>query len=263
MHHQDDRSRSIKSRLARKERLNVFALGRSFHPNMVEMFGLQGGFDGFWIDHEHGGFTIDQIESAARAGRAWNLDSFVRVAPTDYATVTRALESGVGGVMAAQVFSPEQAEQFVRWSKFAPRGERGLNGGGHDGQFGLLSIPEFCQQANQNSLVAIQIETAAAVECCEEIASISDVDHLFLGPADLSQAYGIAGDIMHPRMVAAVVKIAKSCERHGKTFGAVTFSPEHSAMLVDHGCSLVSMTTDVKTFQEGIKAIKEKFKPLF
>ncbi|SFJ02315.1 HpcH/HpaI aldolase family protein [Planctomicrobium piriforme] len=61
---------SIKTRLARGERLNVFAISRSFHPNQIEMYGLQGGFAGFWIDHEHSGFTIDQIESAARAGRA-------------------------------------------------------------------------------------------------------------------------------------------------------------------------------------------------
>src|SRR5690606_30351960 len=157
-------------------------------------------FDGFWIDHEHCGFTIEQMESAARAGRACGMDCFVRVAPTDYALVTRCLESGTGGVMAAQISSPEQAEEFVKWAKFAPRGHRGLNPGGFDGRFGTLPLAEFCKQANEKTFVAIQIETVAAVDCCEEIAAIDGVDLLFYGPADLSQAYGVTGETMHPQL---------------------------------------------------------------
>ncbi len=254
---------SLKTRLANGERINVFAVGRSFHPNQIEMYGLQGGFAGFWIDHEHSGFTIDQIESATRAGRACGLDSFVRVAPTDYALVTRCLESGAGGVMAAQISSPEQAEEFVQWAKFAPRGHRGLNGGGHDGKFGMTPAAEFCRQANENSFVAIQIETVAAVECCEEIASIDGVDHLFIGPADLSQAYGITGQSMHATLIEAVTRVSAACEANNKTFGAVTFTPEHASMLLEKGCRLVSMTSDVYTFQAGIRATKEKFQGLF
>ncbi|WP_437221782.1 HpcH/HpaI aldolase family protein [Planctomicrobium sp. SH661] len=254
---------TIKQRLANRERVNVFAVGRSFHPNQVEMYGLQGGFNGFWIDHEHTGFTIDQIESAARAGRVWGLDSFVRVAPTDYALVTRCLESGVCGVMAAQVFTPEQAEQFVQWAKFAPRGVRGLNSGGHDGKFGLLPTAEFCRQANENSFVAIQIETREAVDRCDEIAAIDGVDLLFIGPADLSQAYGVPGQSMHPDCLMAVAKIAQACEKHGKTFGSVSVTPEHTTMLLDQGCSMISMTNDIRTFQDGIATVKQRFPMLF
>lgn len=254
---------SIKERLFNGERLNVFAVSRSFHPNQIEMYALQGGFAGFWIDHEHSGFTIDQIEAATRAGRACGLDSFVRVAPTDYALVTRCLESGAGGVMAAQISTPEQAEEFVSWAKFAPRGQRGLNNWGHDGMFSLTPIPEFCRQANERTFVAIQIETIAAVECCEEIASIDGVDHLFIGPADLSQAYGVTGQMMHPEILKAIVRVSKACEAHHKTFGAVSFAPEQAAMLLDQGCRLISMTSDIRTFQEGITAVKEKFRELF
>lgn len=251
--------RSIKQRLAAGDRLNVFFLGRSFHPNQIEMYALQGGFDGFWIDHEHSGFTVEQMELASRAGRACGFDCFVRVAPTDYALVTRCLESGAGGVMAAQISSPEEAEEFVKWAKFAPRGNRGLNGGGFDGQFGMLTLEEFARQANERSFVAIQIETVAAVDCCDEIAAIDGVDHLFIGPADLSQAYGVTGQTMHPQLTAAVSKVAAACRKHGKTFGAVTFAPDHATMLQEQGCSLISMTSDARTFQEGIATIKQKF----
>ncbi|WP_437221695.1 HpcH/HpaI aldolase family protein [Planctomicrobium sp. SH661] len=254
---------SIKSRLAQGERLNVFAISRSFQPNQIEMYGLQGGFDGFWIDHEHSGFTIEQIEAAARAGRSSGLDCFVRLAPTDYALVTRCLESGAGGVMAAQISTPEQAEEFVKWAKFAPRGNRGLNNWGYDGKFSLKAIPDFCREANEKSFVAIQIETVAAVECCEEIASIDGVDHLFIGPADLSQAYGVTGQMMHPLLLSAVSRIAKACAAHGKTFGAVSFAPEQAELFLKEGCKLVSLTSDVHTFQQGIVGVKDRFRVLF
>jgi len=263
MNHFSTTSVSIKERLASGQRVNVFTVSRSFHPNQIEMYALQGGFAGFWIDHEHTGFTIDQIESATRAGRACGLDSFVRLAPTDYALVTRCLESGAGGVMAAQISTPEQAEQFVQWSKFAPRGHRGLNNWGYDGKFSLSSIEEFCTESNNRTFVAIQIETTAAVECCDEIASIDGVDHLFIGPADLSQAYGVTGQMMHPSLLQAIEKISRACEKHGKTFGAVSFVPEQVPLFQEYGCRLFSMTSDIRTFQEGIVAIKDKFQGLF
>ncbi|MEZ5948767.1 MAG: aldolase/citrate lyase family protein [Planctomycetaceae bacterium] len=254
--------RTIKEQLANGERLNVFFLGRSFHPNHIEMYALQGGFDGFWIDHEHSGFTIEQMELATRAGRACGFDCFVRVAPTDYALVTRCLESGAG-VMAAQISSPEQAEEFVQWASSLRARKRGLNGGGFDGNFGLTPMDEFTRQANERSFVAIQIETTAAVDCCEEIAAIEGVDHLFIGPADLSQAYGVTGQTLHPLLTKAVTRVAAACKKHRKSFGAVTFSPDHANLLQEQGCQLISMTSDVRTFQEGIVSVKQKFATQF
>ena len=166
---------TLKQRLASGETVNVFAVSRLFHPNAIQMYAIHGGFHGFWIDHEHAGLTIEQMEAAAAMGRASGLDCFVRLAPTDYALVTRCFESGATGVMAAQINSAEQAEGFVRWCKFARRGNRGLNAGGFDGRFGNLPLAEFCEKANRETFVAIQIETVAAVEDCDAIAAIDGV----------------------------------------------------------------------------------------
>lgn len=253
----------LKQRLAEGETVNVFAVSRAFHPNMIEMFAIHGGFHGFWIDDEHAGFTTREVETAAAYGRAGGLDCFVRIAPTDYAAVTRCLESGAGGVMAAQINSAEQAEEFVQWTKFHPRGRRGLNGGGFDGRFGNLPVQKFCEQANANSFLAIQIETLQSVEECEEIASIDGVDLLFVGPSDLSQAFGVTGDFMHENCLKAIDRVARACGRHGKSFGAVTTSPEHARMLVDKGCRMLSPTNDVRTFNAGIKSVKQTFAEFF
>jgi 4-hydroxy-2-oxoheptanedioate aldolase len=256
-------SHSIKARLARGEMVNAFAIGRNFHPNLIQIFAIHGGFHGFWIDHEHVGFSIDQIETAATAGRAAGFECFVRIAPTDYALVTRCLESGACGVMAAQINNAEQAEQFVQWAKYAPRGRRGLNSAAYDGRFGNVPLAEFVERSNRETLVAIQIETAAAVENVDAIAAIDGVDHLFLGPSDLSQDLGVTGQFLHPKCVDAIEKISAACKKHGKSWGAVTMTPDHCDVLVKHGCQLISMTNDVRLINVGIKAVKQTFGSLF
>jgi 2-dehydro-3-deoxyglucarate aldolase/4-hydroxy-2-oxoheptanedioate aldolase len=122
----------MKEALAQGKLVRVLGLGQLCSPKLVEMVGLHGGHHAVWLDQEHAALSIAQIEEASRAARAVGLDSFVRLAPTDYATVMRPLEAGTDGIMAAQVRSAAQAEEVVQWSKFQPRGMSGINGSGAD-----------------------------------------------------------------------------------------------------------------------------------
>lgn len=254
---------SLKRRLQDGERLVVFGVGRMFHPNLVRYLGMQDDFDGLWIDVEHAGATVRDIEDATSAGLGYGLEAFVRVPPTDYATVTRCFESGAVGVMAAQIHSAAQAEEFAGWAKFAPRGHRGMNPLGYDGQYGSLSLAEFAERANEQTMVGIQIETAKAVDEVDGIAAIDDVDFLFVGPSDLSQALGVTGAFTDPRCLDALDRIAAACVAHGKHWGAVTPSPEYASMVLEKGCTLISPTNDVKLFAAGLEAVKEAYAELW
>ena len=254
---------SIKDRLARDELVLALGMGRVLHHNLIQVIGIQGGFDALWFDLEHCGIPIPDLEMATLAARSQGLDSFVRMAPTDYATVTRCLEAGSSGVMAAQIFSAEQAEQFVQWAKFQPRGHRGLNAGGWDGGFGSIPIAEFTERANRSTFVAIQIETAQSVDECDAIAAIDGVDLLFVGPSDLSQSLGVTGDFWNAKCLEAIERVSAACRNHGKAWGAVTVSPEHAEMLVEKGCRLVSPTSDVKLIAAGMAAVKQSYQKFF
>src|SRR3954452_24324089 len=98
----------LKQRLREGKLTRVFALGQLCDPKLVELVGLHGGYHAVWLDQEHAGLTVAQLEHAARAARGVGLDSFVRLAATDYASVMRCLEAGAGGVMAAQVRSARE-----------------------------------------------------------------------------------------------------------------------------------------------------------
>src|SRR5260370_23852727 len=98
-------ARRFKEILAKNELCRLFALGRLINPVLIDLFGLAGGFDGIWIDQEHVGLSYQEIQLASLAARANGLDSFVRMAPTNYAQVTQNLEAGAGGGVAEQVRS--------------------------------------------------------------------------------------------------------------------------------------------------------------
>lgn len=255
--------RTYRQRLDAGELVLSMAVGRMFHHNIIQMVGLTGGFHGIWLDMEHVGLTTPQLEIATLACRAYGMDSFCRVAPTDYATVSRCLEAGSGGIMAAQIYTVEQAEQFVRWSRFAPQGCRGLNTGGVDAGFTTIPVTEYTTRANEETFVLIQIETLPALECCEAIAALPGVDALFIGPADLSQSLGVTGQFFHEKCVDAIARIGTACRNQGKHLAAVAFNADHAQLLHDHGCRLISPTTDVRVILAGLQTVRKDFSRLF
>src|SRR3954453_2024334 len=149
----------IKELLAGGQVVRVFAAGQLLSPKLIEIVGEHGGFDALWLDAEHAGIGMRDIELATLAAKAYGIDPFVRLPATDYASVMRPLEAGAGGLMVSMVRSAAEVEQAVRWAKFAPRGERGLNGGNRDGRFGLVPLAEYTARANAETFIGIQIET--------------------------------------------------------------------------------------------------------
>jgi 2-dehydro-3-deoxyglucarate aldolase/4-hydroxy-2-oxoheptanedioate aldolase len=253
----------IKELLARGEVVRLFGVGQLCSPKLIEIVGEHGGFDGLWLDVEHAGLGMRDVELATLAARAHGLDHFVRLPATDYAAIMRPLEAGAGGVMVSMVRSAAEAEQAVRWAKFWPRGERGLNGGNRDGRFGLAPIAEYVARANAETFVGIQIETAGAIEAVAEIAAVPDVDLLFVGPADISQVLGVPGDFENPRCLAVIDRIAAACARAGKPWGIVPRGPEYAARMQRLGCRMFVLGFDIHALHAGIRAAKDRYAPFF
>jgi 4-hydroxy-2-oxoheptanedioate aldolase len=253
----------IKQLLAEGKVVRAFGLGQLISPKMIEILGEHGEFDALWLDFEHGGITMNDIELATMAARFYGLDHFVRLPATDYATVMRPLEAGAGGVMISMVHSPAEAEQAVRWAKFWPRGERGLNGGNRDGRFGLVPLAEYTARANGETFIGIQIETKGALASLKDIAAVPDVDLLFVGPSDLSQVLGVTGEFENPKCLDAIEAIARACADAKKAWGIFSRGPEYAARMRDWGCQLFVLGADIHAMHTGIRAVKERYAAFF
>ena len=254
---------TLKESLAAGRAVQLFGVGQIPSPKIVEVVGLHRGFDGVWLDVEHGGLSHRELEGLTLAARAGGLDSVARLPATDYASIMRALEAGAGGLIVSMVQSAAHAEQAVRWAKFYPRGERGLNGASVDGGYGLVPVPEYVKRANAQTLIGIQIETRGAIEAAGEIAAIEGVDLLFVGPADLSQVLGVPGDFENPRCLEAIDAIAAACVKSGKPWGIVPRGPEYAKRMYDRGCRFFVTGFDVRILHAGIRGVKEQYAGLF
>ncbi|MBX7167809.1 MAG: hypothetical protein K1X74_15865 [Pirellulales bacterium] len=254
---------TFKEMLAADRVIRVFSMARIIHPIVIDMFGLAGRYDGFWLDQEHGGLTYEQINLASVAARANGMDTFVRMAPIDYSLVTQALEAGAGGVMAARIESAAQAREFVSWSKFHPAGSRGINTGGWDARYTHMKPAEFAASANRAHLVAIQIETLGALEEVDAIAACEGVDLLFVGPNDLSQAMGLIGQLGHERVWEAIDRVQAACIKHGKHWGTVPADPAYADRAIEKGCRMLIMGGDVLSLRIGIEATQKLYERVF
>ncbi|QDU95911.1 HpcH/HpaI aldolase family protein [Lignipirellula cremea] len=254
---------SFKELLASDELIRVFALARIPHPIIVEHYALIGGYHGFWIDQEHGGTTTQETIVLSMAARANGMDSFVRVAPEGYWAVSHALESGAGGVMGAQIQSAEHAEEFVSWTKFAPRGKRGFNTSGRDAQYTHKPAAQFAVDANRDSFVSIQIETLGSLNEVDAIAAIDGVDLLFVGPADMSQSLGCVGQYEHAKVWEAIDAVAAACHKHGKHWGTLPASAEFAQKSLDRGCRMLTLGNEMLAMRRGLQAVKDTFAQCF
>jgi 4-hydroxy-2-oxoheptanedioate aldolase len=250
------------------ERLRAGKLVRVMHclglssPKLVEVVGILGNLHGIWIDQEHSAISHSQLELMLMAARAVGLDAFARVAPTDYATVMRPMEVGCSGVMIAQVRTLDEVQQAVSWAKYPPRGIRGMFTGTIEARYGTIDMRKHAESANRDRWIAIQIETAEAVEIVDQIAATEGVDHLFVGPADLSVCLGVPGDFLHSKCISALERVAAACKQSKKSWGVLSRDPEHARKCRELGCQLFSIFGDIDCFRAGLTALEERFKDI-
>lgn len=150
----------------------------------------------------------------------------------------------------------------MQWTKFAPLGKRGFDGGNPDMPYCAMPMPQYIREANDQTFLLAQIEEQSALEQCERIAEVEGIDVLFLGPADFSVLSGIPGQWDHPLIGKAVERIAKAAKAAGKHWGCPAFSPEHAKKMLDMGARLLCHSADIIMIKTGLERIQEQFAPL-
>ena len=250
------------TRLRRGEIMRSMMIGNIPHPKIVEAVGAIGGVDCIWFDQEHSTVSDAQLEVLLIACRAAGIDAFTRVPPTDYVTLMRPLEAGCSGLMVAQIRTVQEVQQVARWCKFPPQGERGFFGSKADAHYATLGFTDHVEKANRDTWLAIQIETAESVEVVDEIAAQDGVDVLFVGPADLSLALGVPGEVLHPKCVDALERVSAAAKKANKPWGIVCHSMEHAAKCRELGCQLFSIYNDIGLVHYGLAAVNQTFADL-
>ncbi|GAI41536.1 unnamed protein product, partial [marine sediment metagenome] len=133
-----------------------------YSPMIVELIGHVG-FDFVLIDAEHGPAGVESCDHMVRAAETVGIASYIRIAMNIQQNTLRHLDIGALGVQLPMVNTRAEAEAVVEAVKYPPQGKRGL-ASVRAADYGLtMSLEEYALKANQETLIAIQVETLQAV----------------------------------------------------------------------------------------------------
>lgn len=206
--------------------------------DIIDMLGPLG-YDGVWVDAEHGPYTWADIGNLARACELWELALIVRVTSNDPTAVMRTLDLGAHGIIMPHVNTKEEAQRVVLGAKYQPQGQRGV-GGGRSG----YGDPHYLKTANANTFVAVMIEDVVALGNLDEILTVNEIDTFFVARHDLAQTMGRLGEAEHPEVHAAADKAFARIVAAGRNPGS-TATPQNMEAQLKKGIKFFMVNWDV------------------
>lgn len=206
---------------------------------VTEVMGIAG-FDWLVLDLEHGAgdehTLVTQLQALGRTGTA----AIVRVEAIDPARVQHALDSGADGVMVPRIRTAAEAQMCVEFCRYS--GRRGVARYNRAWHWGLS--PRTLADADAEVVCVIQIETADALGCVEEIAAVDGVDVLFVGPSDLSHGLGWQCPPDDPRLLERAAEVARAARSHGKAAGVLVGNLDQARAYAQLGFTFVGTGSD-------------------
>lgn len=248
--------KQIKKRLKEGETL-IGCWSNLGSPLTSEIVGLAG-FDWVLIDLEHGAGVekdaLAQMQALAHTPAA----AVVRVeSALQQQRISRVLDMGAEGVMAPRVNTAQEADLVARALRYPPEGSRGVAKMVRATAFGK-HFDSYHENASENLLGIVQIETVEALKRIDAIAEVDGVDVLFIGPADLSMELGIFGRMDDPVFFEAVESITAAADRAGKSTGILLSDPADLKTWHDLGIRLIACGSDATFVARGAKETAER-----
>ena len=209
------------------------------------------GFDALCIDLQHGANTMGDLIPMLQAVSQTDTTPVVRVPWNDPATIMKALDYGAYAIIVPLVSTAEEAAKAVAACRYPPTGMRSsgplraMHYGGAD----------YLAKADDEIVVMAMIETKEGLANLDAICATPGLDAVYIGPADLSFALGLAprGDNPDPLHMATCDQIREAAHRHGKKAAMHCMSAAFAAGAIKRGFDLVMLTSDLNCMLAGAK----------
>jgi 4-hydroxy-2-oxoheptanedioate aldolase len=249
--------KNIKKRLRQGETLigGWLNLGNSV---TAEILGMSG-FDWVLIDLEHGTGMESEVLHQLQALEHTPAAALVRVEGAQRQRIHRILDMGAEGIMIPRLNNAAEAKEVAGSLHYPPEGSRGIakmiRANSFSGNF-----TNYYDQAKENTLGIVQVETAEILHHLDAVAAIPGIDVLFIGPSDLSMALGIFGQFDHPLFKDALKATVNAAQKAGKTVGTLLSRPEDFATYHDMGIRMIACGADSGFVAEGARNMAGRLK---
>lgn len=209
------------------------------------------GVDFLMVDTQHGSWGLDTAILGLMGASSGSATPMVRVAANDFVLIGRLLDEGALGVVVPLVHDADDARRAADACRFPPEGERSC-GWGRAIAYG----DDYLERVNDQIFVAVQIESAHAVENAEAIMATPGIGGCWIGPSDLSFSMGVhpKDRADHEGVQSAIEQVLKACQNTGKIPGYAAFSPAEAKTRAEQGFQFLTAGSDRAFMMQGAKA---------
>ncbi len=224
---------------------------QSGSPVTAEM-AARAGFDVVVIDLEHGTGDSEDLGHMLRAVQTTEATAMVRAPGKEPFLLNRILDLGAEALLVPMVQDGAEAAAVVAACRYPPEGKRGyawpvVRASGYGAAADRFS------RANADLLLAVQIESAQAVDNAEAIAATEGIDMVFIGPFDLAGSLGHPQESGHPEVVARIRDVERAARSAGKPLGSIPRGDADARGLLGEGYAFLVLTSDIFLMQEGMR----------
>ena len=228
-------------------KLGIFLNAHS--PTAAEQLAFSG-YDWLLVDSQHGPMGYEKLSAMLSGISNGGAKSLVRVGGySDRPGIQQSLDIGADGILVPYINNADEARQAVSCARYPTAGtrsvyfpQRSMN------RDGLL---DYAGAANDNVIVALQVETADCIKNIDEIAAVSGVDILFLGQNDLCMSMGLYEKYEFPHMYtspelgAATEKLVNAARKNNVILGLFLFGTARVGEFLDKGFPFISIGNDL------------------
>ena len=230
-----------------KTKLGLFL--NSHSPTVAEQL-AHSGYDWLLVDTQHGPMGNERLSGMLAGVGSGGAASIVRVGGyADRPGIQQSLDMGADGVLVPYINTADEARAAVSCCRYPTAGtrsvyfpQRSMNKGGLLGYAGA---------ANDNVIVALQVETADCIKNIDEIAAVPGVDILFLGQNDLCMSMGLYEMYKFPDMYTspelndATEKLKAAARKNNVILGIFLFGTSRVGEFLEKGFPFMSLGNDL------------------
>lgn len=235
-------------------------------PRVAEVIGLAGSVDYIELCGEYTDWSLTDLENFARAVDLFpHMSSMMKVEqePRIY-IITRTLDSGIQNILISDCRSAEEVKESIR----AVLPETPEDGGVHGcamrrsvGYF-LEAGNEAWAQAQRDTVIAVMIEKASAMEQLDEIMAVKGVDMVVFGACDYSISIGKPGHAGTPEVQRVQREMIERSLKKGVHPRAEIDSFEEAKEFFDMGVRHFCIGEDLYTIYNHVKRNGDKMREL-
>ncbi len=221
----------------------------SHSPTVAEQL-AHSGYDWLLVDTQHGPMGNERLSGMLAGIASGGAISIVRVGGySDRPGIQQSLDMGADGVLVPYINTADEARAAVSCCRYPTAGtrsvyfpQRSMNKGGLLGYAGA---------ANDNVIVALQVETADCVKNIDAIAAVPGVDMLFLGQNDLCMSMGLYEKYKFPDMYTspelgdATNRLIAAAAKHKIILGIFLFGTSRVGEFLEKGFRFISVGNDL------------------